>query len=261
MKKITICLVVFLFAPAISAGANNGGFHHRFMMWNRGRGSFTEPEDRFVYPFLTRISLPELPGKVSMRTAVIQNTEDTDFENDFLIHLDAGLYRDLGLHIRSDGLIHEEFAVTGLQYAIYKFKSPNPGGISIMTSAEVPTVSSTDIELNYWSGVSFMYKVFPAVIWDSNLLINFDGDILKYETALVSRFGHNFYPVVELRGFANKVNESYALGGVKLKLTENAALGIGLQVNLQMEGEHHINRENYYRQHGQKGYFMFETIF
>jgi hypothetical protein len=108
-------------------------------------------DDMFVHPFLTHMALPDPPGEMSLRVTPFQERFDGIVEQDLGIHLEAGLLRNLGLHIRSDGIKTSPYSEVMLMYSFLHDASLSKG-MSVFGQVSLPTGPVESNALKYLLG-------------------------------------------------------------------------------------------------------------
>lgn len=217
MKKF---LLLFLFC-LLSLSTKNLNAQHIEIEIEHGE------DDMFVHPFLAHMGLPDEPNEVSLRISGYRTRYEEEKEGDIAIHIEAGLLRKLGLHIRTDGILHAEHSEVMLQYAILTNEELNKG-ISIFGQVSIPTGEEHNYEGLF--GVSARLTIPGLVVWDGNVHYNPNEKMAEYESAFVIRANKKYYPILEIRGHINDEGiESYILPALKFKIGEHRAFGVGIQ--------------------------------
>ncbi len=193
---------------------------------NRGEG------ERFVHPFLAHMGMPDEPGEVSLRATAIRSQLHGDTESDLAFHVEAGLAKRLGLHVRSDGINHEQYSEVMLQYGL--LYGPNGRyGFSVFGQISVPTGSVENDTYKGLFGGSYMVMPADFVVLNGNVHYNPKDDMAEYEDAFVFRQNAKFFPIFEVRGeIHTDYVTSYILPGIKFRINPQSAFGVGAQVAL-----------------------------
>jgi hypothetical protein len=178
------------------------------------------------------MGMPDEPGEVSLRTTAIKSQYAGDTESDLAFHVEAGLVKNLGLHVRSDGINHEPYSEVMLQYGLY-LDPQMRYGFSVFGQVSVPT---GEVESNTYKGLfggSYMFMPTDYLIINGNVHYNPKDDMAEYEDAFVFRQNATVFPVVEVRGeITSDYVTAYVLPGIKFRVIGNNAFGVGAQIAL-----------------------------
>jgi len=201
-------------------------------LWAQSSNNNDDQGERFVHPFLAHMGMPDEPGEVSLRATVFRSQYHGDTESDLAFHVEAGLAKNLGLHVRADGINHEEYSEVMLQYGL--IHGPNDRyGFSVFGQVSVPTGA---VENNTYKGLfGGSYMLMPAdfVVLNGNVHYNPKDDMAEYEDAFVFRQNARFFPVLEVRGeITSDFVTSYILPGMKFRINARSAFGVGAQLAL-----------------------------
>ena len=196
--------------------------------------------DMFVHPFLAHMGLPDVPNEVSLRISVYQTRENENTERDLAIHIEAGLLKNLGLHIRTDGIQHAQHSEVMLQYAIIADDELH-NGISIFGQVSIPTGAVEEDDYKGLFGMSARLTLPDIVVWDGNVHYDPKEKMAEYESSFVIRGNNRYYPILEIRGHINGKNvEAYILPGLKFKIGEHRAFGVGIQTAISEHRDYDI---------------------
>jgi hypothetical protein len=197
-----------------------------------------EQGERFVHPFLAHMGMPDEPGEVSLRSTAIRSQYHGDTESDMAIHVEAGLIRCLGLHVRADGINHEAYSEVMLQYGLL-YGPDDRFGLSVFGQVSLPTGDVPNNEYKGLFGGSYMLMPTDFVVLNGDVHYNPKDDMAEYEDAFVFRQNEKFFPIVEVRGEITTDNTSaYVLPGMKFRLSPTTAFGVGAQIALTNEREY-----------------------
>jgi hypothetical protein len=197
-----------------------------------------EMGDMFVHPFLTHMALSDKPGEVSLRFTPFQQRQDSVISNDLAIHIEAGLLPDLGIHIRSDGIKTSPYSEIMLMYSFMHDESLTQG-LSVFGQVSIPTGSVRSNALKYLFGISARLTISKIMVMDANMHVNLADKMAEYESSFVFKASQVFYPEFELRGeITGEATSLYSLAGLKFRIADEIALGIGIQVPLSKEREY-----------------------
>jgi len=85
VKQIVIVVLsLFFVQPQIASAESN-----------------SDMKDKFVHPFLAHMALPDRTNEVSLRISPYQRRLGAVTVSDIAFHVEAGLVRDVGLHVRA----------------------------------------------------------------------------------------------------------------------------------------------------------------
>lgn len=187
-------------------------------------------KDMFVHPFLAHMSLPDQAGEVSLRLTPFQQREHADIFRDFSIHIEAGIVPNLGLHIRSDALRTDPYSEVMLMYGLLHNKD-NSAGVSVFGQISVPTGPDSTNTYKGLFGVAVRETLTKLMVVDANMHFNPKDKMAEYESAFVFKATDLLYPVIEIRGEINSDEvTAYSLLGLKFRIADETAWGIGLQL-------------------------------
>jgi hypothetical protein len=185
-------------------------------------------EEMFVHPFLAHMGLPDHPGEVSLRLTAYKTRYEQTSETDLAVHIEAGLLRRLGLHVRTDGILHSDYAEVMLQYALLADRELR-NGLSIFGQISIATGPVEEHEYKGLVGASFRLSLPRIVVWDGNVHYDPTEEMAEYENAFVFRANDKFYPILEVRGHISEEIEVYLLPAIKFRIGGHSALGVGIQ--------------------------------
>ena len=226
MKKIKflLCFVIPLIGmvfPATAKEDEHGGM-----------------EDMFVHPFLAHMALPDKPGEMSLRLTPFQQREDSLIDRDLSLHIEAGLLPGLGIHIRSDGIKTSPYSEVMLMYSPFHDPSFN-NGLAVFGQVSIPTGQAESNALKYLFGLSARLTIPEIMVMDANMHINPADKMAEYESSFVFKASQMLYPELELRGeITEEATSLYSLVGLKFRIADETALGIGVQVPISNEREY-----------------------
>ncbi|MEO7461631.1 MAG: hypothetical protein ABIT96_02815 [Ferruginibacter sp.] len=186
--------------------------------------------DMFVHPFLTHMALPDPPGEMSLRTTAFQQRTDSTVEQDLAIHIEAGLLRNLGLHIRSDGIKTSPYSEVMLMYSFLHDASYS-NGLSVFGQISIPTGPGVESNaLKYLFGLSGRLTAQKIMVIDANIHFNLADKMAEYESSFIFKASKMIYPELELRGEITEHETSlYSLLGLKFRIADEMAIGAGIQ--------------------------------
>jgi hypothetical protein len=188
--------------------------------------------ERFVHPFLAHMGMPDNPGEVSLRTTILKSQYNGDAESDLAFHIEAGLAKNLGLHARADGINHEPYSEVMLQYGLLHDAAMHYG-FSVFGQVSIPT---SQVKSNTYKGLfGGSYMLMPAdfLLINGDVHYNPKDKMAEYEDAFVFRQNAKFFPIIEVRGeITQDYTTAYILPGMKFRLSDETAFGIGAQMGL-----------------------------
>ena len=194
--------------------------------------------DMFVHPFLAHMALPDKPGEMSLRLTPIQQRLGSVVDRDLAIHIEAGLLPNLGIHLRSDGIIASPYSEVMLMYSVLHDVSLN-NGMSVFGQVSIPTGPVDSNALKYLFGLSGRLTIPKFMVMDANTHINLADKMAEYESSFVFKVSEMLYPEVELRGEITQDGTSlYSLEGIKFRIADETALGVGIQTPISHEREY-----------------------
>jgi len=193
--------------------------------------------DMFVHPFLAHMGLPDVPKEVSLRITGFRSRLEGMTQGDLAVHIEAGLLRNLGLHIRADGIQHEDYSEVMLQYAVLADKELR-NGISVFGQLSIPTGEVKSDTYKGLFGVSGRLTFPNLVVWDGDVHYDPKDKMVEYENAFVFKANEKFYPILEIRGhITEEMKEAYILPAIKFRIDEHKAFGVGVQIAISDDRE------------------------
>ena len=194
--------------------------------------------DMFVHPFLTHMALPDPPGEMSLRVTPFQQRNGSDVEQDLGLHIEAGLLPNLGIHIRNDGIKYSPYSEVMLMYSFLHDAAMN-NGMSVFGQVSIPTGPVESNALKYLFGLSGRATIPGIMVMDANMHIDLADKMAEYESSFVFKASKMLYPELELRGeITEKATSLYSLIGLKFRIADEIALGVGIQVPITKEREY-----------------------
>jgi len=194
--------------------------------------------DMFVHPFLSHMALPDKPNEMSLRVTPFQQREGSLVERDLSLHIEAGLLPGLGIHIRSDGIKTSPYSEIMLMYSPLHDASLN-NGLSVFGQISIPTGPAETNALKYLFGFSARLTIPKFMVMDANMHVNLADKIAEYESSFIFKVSQMLYPELELRGEITQDGTSlYSLAGLKFRLADEIAVGVGVQFPLTNEREY-----------------------
>jgi hypothetical protein len=195
-------------------------------------------DDMFVHPFLAHMALPDNPGEMSLRVTPFQERFDGVIEQDLGLHLEAGLMRNLGIHIRSDGIKTSPYSEVMLMYSFLHDASMS-NGMSVFGQISIPTGPVESNALKYLFGLSGRLTIPKIMVMDANIHVNLADKMAEYESSFILKASEMIYPELELRGeITEEATSLYSLLGLKFRVADKIALGLGYQIPITKEREY-----------------------
>jgi hypothetical protein len=190
-----------------------------------------EEEAELPHPFFTHMGLPEGVGNFNLRLLGLATRADGRTEGDFAFHLETGLTRLIGLHIRNDRFLNNDKTEAMFQFAAFVSRD-GMSGFSPIIEFEFPTHSGA-------SRISTLVGFTTSLggeRWAFNQVLHYDPreDKVDASAAIVLKLGQRIFPVVEVlgegaRGAPTVVN---LLAGLKVRVREWLILGLAVQFPL-----------------------------
>jgi hypothetical protein len=189
-----------------------------------------EMADMFVHPFLTHMALPDPPGTMSLRVTGFQQRTDSTVIQDMALHIEVGLLRNLGLHIRTDGIKTSSYSEVMLMYSFLHDASYS-NGLSVFGQISIPTGPGVKSNaLKYLVGLSGRVTAANIMVVDADVHYNPAAKMAEYEGSFVFRASKLLYPELELRGEIKEHETSlYSLLGLKFRIADEMTIGVGIQ--------------------------------
>jgi hypothetical protein len=197
-----------------------------------------------THPFLSHMALPDEPGEVGIRVTPIQRAGAMGSSSDFAVHVEAGIVKNLGLHIRNDavngagmgqpGQMMEDHGTELMLMYTLLHNDDNTRGLSVFGQTSWPTVKGDGPPIRGAAGLGVRWS------WTDSLA--FDGDVHldpstppvegEYEGSLQFRFADGYFAILEDRGNfgGTESRKNYILPAIKVALGKSpGTFGVGLQ--------------------------------
>ncbi len=186
-----------------------------------------EKEDHEIaHPFFTHMGMPDPVGSYSLRLPVTATRMDGKTKADFGFHLETGLSKTIGLHIRNDRFLNNSHTEIMFMFAAIRSKD-GMSGFSPIIEFEIPTKKGAS-RINTLVGFSTAY-VRPRFAFNQIIHYGPREDMVEGSAALVYKVSKGIFLVAEI--FGEKMPEESAvlsmLGGVKVTINKFLTLGIG----------------------------------
>lgn len=188
-------------------------------------------EQELPHPFFTHMGLPEGVGNFNLRLLGVAARADGQTARDMAFHLETGLTRTIGLHIRNDRFRNNDKTEAMFQFAAYVSKN-GMNGFAPIIEFEFPTHQGAS---RVSSLVGFTSSL-GGSRWAFNQVLHYDprDDMGDASAAIVVKANRYVFPVLEVLGGAGKGQPSVAnvLGGLKVRVREWITLGFAYQLPL-----------------------------
>lgn len=186
-------------------------------------------DEDIPHPFFTHEGLPDEVGTFMLRTSAVVLRIDGQTKGDFAFHLETGLTKRLGIHIRNDRILNSDHTEVMFQYAAVKSKN-GKNGISPIFEFEFPTRHGAGSRVNVLVGFSTKFSNSKAAF---NTVIHYDprAKVVESNMALVFKAAKRIYPVFEVlaeggRGMSPLIS---LVGGFKVRMNKSWLIGFGFQ--------------------------------
>ena len=186
-------------------------------------------EEELPHGFFTHEGLPDDVGSFSLRTSALAMRIDGATKGDFAFHLETGLTKRIGLHIRNDRFLNLTRTEAMFQFTAVKSKNGKSGFAPII-EFEFPTRRGGGSRVNTLVGFTTKFSNERAA-FNSVVHYNPREDIVESSASFVFKAGSRFYPVMEiLTEFARKERPIISLvGGLKIRMNKKWLLGFAFQ--------------------------------
>jgi hypothetical protein len=191
-----------------------------------------EEEAELPHAFFTHMGLPEGVGVFNLRTLGLATRAEGQTEGDFAFHLETGLTRLIGLHIRNDQFRENPATEAMFQFAALVSKDGMRGFAPII-EFEVPTGPNGGSRIQTLVGFTSTLGSRRAV-FNQALHYNPREDGVDASAALVFKLGRMVFPVVEVlgEGASGAPTVVNLLGGLKVRVREWLLFGLAVQFPL-----------------------------
>lgn len=195
-------------------------------------GPPAEKASELPHPFFTHMGLPEGVGVFNLRTLGLATRAEGQTKADFAFHLEAGLTRRIGLHIRNDRFRENPRSEAMFQFTALVSKDGMKGFAPII-EFEIPTKSGAGGRIETLVGFTSTLGGRNAV-FNQVLHYNPREDAVDASAALVLKLGSRVFPVVEVlgEGASGAPTMVNVLGGFKVRVREWLHLGFAVQFPL-----------------------------
>ncbi|MEO5814950.1 MAG: hypothetical protein ABIT20_06690 [Gemmatimonadaceae bacterium] len=189
-------------------------------------------EGEAPHPFLTHMGMPEGVGVFALRVSGLATRADGKTTGDFGFHLETGLTKTIGLHIRNDAFLTNARTEVMLQFAAI-MSEDGMSGFAPLIEFEFPTHSGAGSRIGSLIGFTTALAN-PRVSFNQVFHYSPREDAVEGSAALVARVAKGVFPVVEVLGEGGS-GATAAIGllvGLKMRVREGIHLGVAYQVPL-----------------------------
>ena len=195
---------------------------------NQEKMNISKSKMEFVHPFFTHMGMPDPVGQYSLRSSGVAARTEGRTQGDFGFHLETGLMKRVGLHIRNDRVLNNAHTEIAIQYAAIHSED-GMKGISPFVEVEIPT-HKNEHNTFVLVGLSTMWS---AQRFEINQSIEYSPkeDAIEGSIAVVGKTDQRFFPVVEfVLATAKDIEaENSMIVGLKYQINKPIALGLGYQ--------------------------------
>jgi hypothetical protein len=191
--------------------------------------SKNEMEHFFLHPFLAHMGLPDMPNEFSLRLTPFQERYGAQTSQDLKIHLEAGLLRNVGLHLRNEALRRAPYTEIMIMVAALHNEEYSRG-IGLFGQISIPTGPIASNQYKGLFGVSATETLRRFMEINANVHVDLKDKMGEFESAFVMRASEVLFPVVEIQGEVHE-KETLVSGlvGMKFRTTHRTGLGFGFQ--------------------------------
>lgn len=186
-------------------------------------------EEEIPHPFFTHMGLPEGVGNFNLRLLGLAARADGQSTGDFALHLETGITKNIGLHIRNDRARTNDKTEAMFQYTAL-ISNDGMSGFAPIIEFEVPTRSGAS-RINTLVGYT---ASLGAPRWAFNHVLHYDPreDMIDASAAIVVGASRTVFPVLELLGEGGKDRAAavVVLAGFKVRLQDWLIGGVAIQL-------------------------------
>lgn len=179
--------------------------------------------------FITHEGLPDPVGSFTLRTAALATRVDGKNQGDFSFHLETGLTKNIGLHIRNDRFLNTTRTEAMFQFVAFRNKSGSSGFAPVI-EFEFPTRSGPPSRISALVGET---STISNSRFAFNQVVHYDPreDAVDWSASLVGAATPRIFPIVEVLGNAGRGRTAglNLLAGFKVRVREGFLMGIGYQ--------------------------------
>lgn len=189
-----------------------------------------------AHPFFTHMGMPEGVGNYTLRLAGIATSDAGDTEGDFGFHLETGLSRTIGLHIRNERALTNPHTEIMFQFATSSSQD-GMSGLSTFIEFEIPTHKGENTVYTL-VGFSTAWSTSRFAL-NQSLEYSPKEDAVEGSASAVAKIGERFFPVVEFISEAAKeaLPLNTMLAGLKSRISKYVLLGVAYKMPVSHEKE------------------------
>jgi hypothetical protein len=195
---------------------------------NQAKMNMVEGEMDMVHPFFTHMGMPDPVGHYVLRLSGVAAREEVRTRGDFGFHLETGLSKRIGLHIRNDRVVNNAHTEIMLQYAAIRSRD-GMSGFSPFAELEIPTHED---ERHFYGLVGFS-TTWSTHIFELNQSVEYSPEegALEGSLSMVDNVGQRLFPVIEFIFAASKsaTPQNSMIGGLKYRINGYTVFGVGYQ--------------------------------
>ena len=180
--------------------------------------------------FFTHEGLPDAVGSFSLRTAALATRVDGTTQGDVAFHLETGLTKTIGLHIRNDRFLNSPRTEVMLQFAAIT-SGDGRSGFAPILEFEVPTHAGAGSRVNTLVGQTVKLAN-SSVAFNEVFHYNPREDMVDWSASWVAVATPRFFPVLEIlgEGGTDALPIVRLLAGFKVRIREGFLLGFAYQL-------------------------------
>ena len=186
-------------------------------------------DEEIPHAFFTHEGLPDEVGTFALRTSAVALRIDGQTKGDFGFHLETGLAKRIGLHVRNDRFLNNTRTEFMFQFAAVKSKNGKNGFAPIL-EFEIPTRRGGGSRVNVLFGFSTKFSNSKAAF---NSVVHYDPreKMVESNMSFVFKAAKRLYPVFEVLAEAGEGMSPIVslVGGFKVRMTKNWLIGFGFQ--------------------------------
>jgi hypothetical protein len=182
------------------------------------------------HPFFTHEGLPDPVGTFSLRTVAVATRVDGKTQGDFGFHLETGLTKTIGLHIRNDGVLNSPRTEAMFQFAAIT-SGDGRSGFAPIVEFEFPTHSGAGSRINTLVGQTGKLAN-ASMAFNEVVHYNPREDMAEWSASWVVVATPKVFPVVEIfgEGGTDALPIVRLLAGIKVRIREGFLLGLAYQL-------------------------------
>ncbi len=182
------------------------------------------------HPFFTHEGLPDPVGSFSLRTAAVVTRVDGKTQGDVAFHLETGLTKTIGLHIRNDRLFNSPRTEVMFQFAAIT-SADGRSGFAPILEFEVPTHAGAGSRINTLVGQTVKLAN-ASMAFNEVFHYNPREDMVEWSASWVAVATPKVFPVVEIfgEGGTDALPIVRLLAGFKVRIREGFLLGLAYQL-------------------------------